>query len=96
MEGLIQMYSLLREEDVLEYLYKQILKCEKTKEILSLEQNGEYEEAANKYIDILNCNIKTHMNNSSFDLDREFGWIHLTKYLFTSIKLSIVNFLNCL
>lgn len=75
------MYSLLREEDVLEMLHQNTLKCEKIKNILSLEQHGNFEIASNEYINILN-----HKNNkiqiyqkNSYNVEGEFIKIHLTK-----------------
>lgn len=47
------MYSLLREEDILEGIFQNIIACENTKEALSLEQQGCIEIASQKYIKLL-------------------------------------------
>lgn len=75
------MYSLLREEDVLESLFQKTLTCGDTKKALSLEQQGCYKKASTKYIELLNSNInKSEINHTNlFNKEIEFRKIHLTK-----------------
>lgn len=82
-EELIKMYSLLREEDVLEKLLQNTVKCDDTKRAFSLEQQGCFKKASLMYINILD-----HRQNDSkanitnfYNEDIEFNNIHLTKYI---------------
>lgn len=80
-EGMIQMYSLLREEDVLESLFQNTVTCEATKKALSLEQQGYIREASQIYIELLNQE-KNGINiyqNKFYDKDNMFRKIRLTK-----------------
>lgn len=77
-EVLIQMYSLLHEEDVLESLFKMTINCERTKAAFSLEQQGFIKEASQIYmqlVDIENWNTKVDYYNKQ----EEFIKIRLTK-----------------
>lgn len=80
-EGLIQMYSLLREEDILEGIFQNIIACENTKEALSLEQQGCIEIASQKYIKLLITeNQFANMNQTKYyKRNYEFINIRLTK-----------------
>lgn len=82
-EGMIQMYSLLREEDVLESLFQNTIKCEATKKALSLEQQGYIKEASQMYIELLDqeMNEKKMYQNNSYNKDTMFKKIRLTKCL---------------
>ncbi|XP_025202207.1 transcription-associated protein 1-like [Melanaphis sacchari] len=82
-EGMIQMYSLLREEDVLESLFQNTVKCEATKKALSLEQQGYIREASQIYMELLDKKMngtKIYQNNS-YNKDNMFRKIRLTKCL---------------
>lgn len=75
------MYSLLRDEDVLESLFQNTIKCEDTKKALSLEQQGYIREASQMYIGLLDKEIngtKFYQNNSH-NKDSMFRKIRLTK-----------------
>jgi len=75
------MYSLLRDEDVLESLFQNTIKCEDTKKALSLEQQGYIREASQMYIELLDKEIngtKFYQNNS-YNKDSMFRKIRLTK-----------------
>jgi len=76
-EGMIQMYSLLREEDVLESLFQNTIKCEATKKALSLEQQGYIKEASQMYIELLDQ--EKMYQNGSYNKDNTFKKIRLTK-----------------
>lgn len=76
-EGMIQMYSLLREEDVLESLFQYTIKCEATKKALSLEQQGYVREASQMYIELLDQEING--TNLYQNKDNMFRKIRLTK-----------------
>ncbi|VVC36854.1 Hypothetical protein CINCED_3A003660 [Cinara cedri] len=82
-EGLIQMYSLLHEEDILESLFQKTIKCEETKIALSLEQLGCYKRASTIYMELLNRKINELEDNHTniFNKEIEFRKIHLTKCL---------------
>lgn len=75
------MYSLLREEDVLECLFQRTIKCEYTKKALSLEQQGCLKPAADMYIELFQnkMNDANFRNSNNLDKDSEFIKIHLTK-----------------
>jgi len=74
---MIQMYSLLREEDVLESLFQNTIKCETTKKALSLEQQGYIREASQMYIELLDQEING--TNIYQNKDNMFRKIRLTK-----------------
>jgi len=74
---MIQMYSLLREEDVLESLFQNTIKCEATKKALSLEQQGYIREASQMYIELLDQEING--TNIYQNKDNMFRKIRLTK-----------------
>lgn len=78
---MIQMYSLLREEDVLESLFQNTIKCDDTKNALSLEQQGCFKKASLKYAELLNREIiLTEINQiNNYNKDNEFRKIRLTK-----------------
>lgn len=80
-EGMIQMYSLLREEDVLEYLFQNKIKCKGTKKALSLEYLGYFEHAKKMYIDLYNHDINVYAADQCtfYNPESEFKKIHLTK-----------------
>lgn len=71
------MYSLLREEDVLESLFQNTIKCEATKKALSLEQQGYIREASQMYIELLDQEING--TNIYQNKDNMFRKIRLTK-----------------
>lgn len=71
------MYSLLREEDVLESLFQNTIKCETTKKALSLEQQGYIREASQMYIELLDQEING--TNIYQNKDNMFRKIRLTK-----------------
>lgn len=75
------MYSLLGEEDVLESLFQNNIKCENTKIALSLEQQGYFQEASYKYIELLNHGVNKIDDNhtNSLNKDGKFTIIRLTK-----------------
>lgn len=74
---MIQMYSLLREEDVLESLFQNTIKCDATKKALSLEQQGYIREASQMYIKLLDQEING--TNIYQNKDNMFRKIRLTK-----------------
>lgn len=80
-EGLIQMYSLLRDEDVLESLFQNTIKCEDTKKALSLEQQGYIKEASQMYMELLNQEINEAeiYRINCYNKDTMFRKIRLTK-----------------
>jgi len=80
-EGMIQMYSILGEEDVLESIYQNTIKNEGIKTALSLEQQGCFKLASQKHIELLNSELflSKANHNHSYNKDREFGIIRLTK-----------------
>lgn len=80
-EGIIQMYSLLREEDVLESIYQNIIECPDTKIAFSREQHGYFKLASQNYAELLNSEVSvTNANHiNSYNKDREFKMIRLTK-----------------
>ncbi|XP_029341770.1 transformation/transcription domain-associated protein isoform X2 [Acyrthosiphon pisum] len=82
-EGLIQIYSLLRDEDVLESLFQNTIKCEDTKKALSLEQQGYIKEASQMYKELLDqeMNGTAIYQNNSYNKDTMFRKIRLTKCL---------------
>lgn len=73
-EVLIQMYSLLHEEDVLESLFNITIKCDRTKEAFALEQQGLIKEASKIYMELLSINsqnkkvdqFKPHKKHNEF------------------------------
>lgn len=75
------MYSLLREEDVLESLFQNTIKCDETMSALSLEQQGCFKKASLKYAKLLNQDIIVKEVNqiNTYNKDSEFRKIHLTK-----------------
>lgn len=75
------MYSLLREEDVLEYLFQNIIKCKDTKKALSLEYLGYFEHAKQIYGDLYKQDLKVYAVNQSnmYKPESEFRKAHLTK-----------------
>lgn len=80
-EGLIQIYSLLRDEDVLESLFQNTIKCEDTKKALSLEQQGYIKEASQMYMELLDQEIDETKNYqmNCYNKDTMFRKIRLTK-----------------
>lgn len=78
---MIQMYSLLREEDVLEYLFQSKIKCKDTKKALSLEYLGYFEDAKKIYIGLYNHDLNVYARNqrTSYNPESEFRKVHLTK-----------------
>lgn len=80
-EGMIQMYSLLREEDVLESLFQNTIKCETTKKAFSLEQQGYINEASQVYMKLLDQEKKETKicQTNSYNKDSMFRKIRLTK-----------------
>lgn len=80
-EGMIEIYSLLREEDVLESLFQNTIKCNATKKALSLEQQGYIEEASQMYMELLDqeMNGKNINQNHYYNKDNIFRKIRLTK-----------------
>lgn len=80
-EGMIQMYSLLREEDILESLFQNTIKCKDTKKAFSLEQQGYIKEASQMYMELLDEeNNGTYIyQTNSYNEDSMFRKIRLTK-----------------
>lgn len=80
-EVLIQMYSLLHEEDILESLFKITIDCERTKAAFSLEQQGCIKEASQIYMQLLNMKTSnTKVNEFNYyNKQDEFIIIRLTK-----------------
>lgn len=74
---MIQMYAFLREEDILEGLFQNTLNCNYTKNAFSFEQQGCFEKASQLYIELLKH--EENINNVSYNKDKEFCRIHLTK-----------------
>lgn len=78
---MIQMYSLLREEDILEYLFLNTLECKETKKILSVENHGFFEYASQNYLNII-CGEEAKRNISSMDVyskENEFRMVRFTR-----------------
>lgn len=80
-EGIIQMYSLLREEDILEGIFQNIIDCDDTKKALSLEQQGCIEIASQKYYELLisENHISKSFQTHSYEKNFQFINIHRTK-----------------
>lgn len=78
---MIQMYSLLREEDVLETLFQNTIKCEDTKKAFALEQQGCFRKASLLYIKLFNSEQPYSKVNltKSYNKDHKFKKIRLTK-----------------
>jgi len=75
------MYSLLREEDVLESIFQNTIECENTRTALSLEQQGYFKLASQLYKRILNNESVVTQTNyiNAYAKDKEFLKIRLTK-----------------
>lgn len=75
------MYSLLREEDVVESLFQNTIKCEATKKAFSLEQQGYIKEASQIYMELLEqeMNGTKIYHTNSYNKDNMFRKIRFTK-----------------
>lgn len=78
---MIRIFSLLREEDVLEGLFQNTLSCKYTKEAFAIEQQGCFEKASQIYAELLKReeNYTKDSFNISYNKEKEFRRIHLTK-----------------
>lgn len=75
------MYSLLREEDVLEYLFQNKIKCKDTNKALSLEYLGYFEHAKKMFTDLYSHDLNAYAVNQCtfYSPESEFRKVHLTK-----------------
>jgi len=75
------MYSLLREEDILDGLFQNTLICKNTKKAFAIEQQGCFEKASQIYAELLKRegNDTKDSSNNSYNKEKEFRRIHLTK-----------------